>query len=65
MFVTGLGSVIKKVKEYKAAQGGGGGAVTPKQKPIAPRIDPRGALPMNTMKNDRIAGLANSRMKLK
>lgn len=62
MFVTSLGSVIKKVKEYKAAQGGGG-AITPKQKASAPRVDPRGALPMNTMGNNSIARLAKIKRK--
>ena len=63
MFIAGIGGLAKHIAELKRAQGGGGGAVTPKQKPIAPRIDPRGALPMNTMGNNSIARLAKAKRK--
>lgn len=56
MFVTGLSSVIKKVKEYRAAQGGGG--VGSKQKPTSPVVDPRGALPIKMRRGNEFAALS-------
>ena len=61
----GLGGLMSELQAYKKGQSGGGGAVMPKQKPIAPRVDPRGVLPMNTMGNDSIANLANARIRRK
>ncbi len=64
---TGFGGLVQSMFDNISSKRGGasGGAVASKQTPAAPRVDPRGVLPMNTMKNDRIAGLANSRMKRK
>lgn len=68
---TGIGGAFQYLFDNlmaRAGKGGGGasgGAVAPKQKPTTPRVDPRGALPMNTMMNRGISGLAKPNMKRK
>ena len=67
---TSFGGQINAIKDFlgktKSVKGAaGGGTLMPKQKPINPRVDPRGALPMNTMMNRGIAGLAKPNMKRK